>query len=778
MAGRRDALCAGFTRADLVRLCDKAWTDVGGAEGILERLEVSVERAANSPGHEVDRGGGNRGGTLWTFRPPFPPDTHAFFEYRDENATLGRSVVFLGSGDADAARSAGREFVEVLLAMAGIRLHIDVLCCDRAWEQVGMTNLCHAWLHVRDHGAFDRACAPEERDRIEGWIEAHARLLLRDKDRPRWASFRPYDNQEIGIGCLIAEAQVLAERDPGLAAELTALADERVIGWPEKSGNADDTLFYTPVWAKAMYLYATYRPRPEWLATPNCRNTFESFLQQHTPFGMSPEYSQPYPTTCPDMMALGAHLFGNGRYKWMAERMLAYRLEHRPGKTRQTLDRIRAPDGTDWMTDVVRDRCGQYDLVWEGRTSTLFHLWLFWDDGLAAERPSRGSGVLYKTAGSTQSRDPKSGFGDPGPSLPDKIVLREGWDEDSLFALLNVRGNCESPVRRTYCHAHRYPGTNELISIVWGEPFAGPVFAEACTGEFEPRDERIQRRWLNAFWVREKGSWPDSQDIRDEPSGAEVAFFNALPSADLCRTVLSGYRQWTHERTCVLVRGTCLVVFDHCHGPEREVGVRWHLKGEPERLESGAVLAVNGRRLGVFCPLAGTHHLLELRANQDAMPFYEHKADLDLDLLASGSRVGFATVFYPQRPGCGPADISAVRVTTADGDEAHPLAAAVRVGGCLVGTCTNAYPAEYGYEEIRTDAVAFVLQRSEAGLRIEFVEGRTFQLPATVKRAFVDGEPVAATRRGDGSYVELAAPTSGTLDTDSQEEPGGQGRSL
>lgn len=754
-----------YARKDIVALCARACEEVGGVPGITDRLERSVDRAMNSPGHTLERGGGDRGGTLWTWRPPFKPDEPPFFEYRDENAALAFAVLFLDGPPAQRVES-GRAFIAVLRKMADIRLHIDVLACDRAWEQTGMTNLCHAWRCVREHEAFPEVCMDDDRKRVEGWMSEHARLMLRDRDAQRWASFRPYDNQEIGVGCLVAEAQVLADTDPELSSALMDLADQRVIGWPEKSGNADDTLFYSSVWSRALYLYASCRGHTDWFRSVNCRNTFEAFLQQQPASGPPTVYNQPYVAPCPDHLALGAHLFHDGRYKWMAERMLTYRVEKREELTRHVLEETRDLKGDAWLARTVRERAGNYDLIWEGRTSNLFHLWLFWDDDLEPQKPSDGSCVLYKTLGATQGRDPANAFGEPGPSLADKIVLRDGWEEDSLFALLNVQGRSESPLRQA--EAHRYPGTNEVISVVFGEPFAIHAVADPQTGAFEPRDEAIQRRWLNALWLREDGRWLASDKIRHEPFQAEVAFFESLKRADFCRTVMPPYQGWTQERTCILVRGECLAVFDHCSGPERDVGVLWHLKGEREDLPNGVDLRLGDRRMSVFWPLAGTRHAAEVRENCDAPPFYEYKASLDVALTERGERAAFATLFRPNR-GRGVPEVREVVVKTVDGDDAYPLAMGIALKGeeeCLLGARTRVYPSQYLYEGMRIDAEAFVMWRKTERMSIDFVNGRSFRLPDIGGNVRMNGQSLAAecfSRLSGSLVVELPGSSSGTL---------------
>lgn len=349
-----------------------------------------------------------------------------------------------------------------------------------------------------------------------------------------------------------------------------------------------DTLSYTPVWARAIYLYAIHRGRPDWLANPNCRATFESFLQQ---------------------------------------------------------------------------------------------------------QPASGPATLY-------------------------VVQSHGM---------------------------------------------------ACTGQYEPRDQGLHRPWLNGFWVRQDGRWLECQD-KIEPYFSEVAFLRTLPaspSVDACRAVLRDYHGWTNERTCLLVHGAGLAVFDYCCGPEQEVGVRWHLKGSAEVQPGCTALKLRDRRLAVMYPFADNGHTASVEANRDAVPFYQTKASWNLDLIANGGHTGFLTVFWPDRGHGWPA-VRAVGARTVDGVSAFPFAMAADCGGGLmIGSRTGRYSSAYVYDWLGTDAEVFAATWDDRGMEISFVNGRTFCLPAcAADDVRLDGRPIAAGRMWhtqSGLTIELDAPATGTL---------------
>ena len=708
-----------YTRADIMKLAERIYAEAGGKMRLIERIcNYKKVTSVDGPIHNyyyVDKN---------------------VFDYGDLNATLGRAALFLHGKEN--ALSAGEDFIEILCILADEGYLIDYTFCDKAFDGFTFQLLLHTWLIVKQSESFERVCEAAEKEKIEDWLYKRAKLMYRDKDAETWATFRPYDNQEIGVGACILAAELFRERDSELALGLTQLADSRHLGWETKNGNPDDTLFYTPILAKVLYFYAKYRPRPELLASENCRQVFEGMLQQQPGAGIFTQYNWTQYGTAPEMMAMGANLFRDGRYKWLANLFLYERIEKRNERMQHTvrkltpdnLDALITGDNADELRKIVAEeltRKNRYDHVWEGLADNIFHLWYFWDDSIEPVMPQDGSMVLEKSAG--QGRWPY----DPEPALPDKLVIRSGWKESDLFAIFNLWGGQNSPSSKTV--SHRYPASNELISLVCGEQFVVPNTDQAT------RDVFIHRSELNAFNLRRDGKWISSPLVMYNPEGrtfgiyptledtynSEVRYFESYPSADSAKCTLYEYYGWVNERTIMHCKGEFLAVFDQSFGPTpEEGGVRWHLKGDViKRTEDSMTLNLLQSKLKLMYPHDPDWFVIEENKNERAIAVYQHQADIDLDFVATGRRMGFVTVFCPESSAVEAAKV--VKVTCA-GHPAHPNAIGVVLDRKLLGSRLGMYRDEYDYDGIKTDAGSFIFEPVNNGCRITVFDAKTLRI--------------------------------------------------
>lgn len=741
-----------YTRLDIQALAKQLFNEAGGLDTILGRI------------------------AHFKIVPSLPGTIHNYyyvnkqvFDYSDLNATLGQAVLFLAGGDG--ALDSGRAYIKLYLVLAEIGYLIDYHFCDRAFDGYALSLLVHAWIHVKSAGAFGQICAKEDAQLIEDWFYRRAQLMWRDRDGATWATFRPYDNQEIGIGAVTLLAELFKARDPELAKGFHALSDARLVGFEKKNGNLDDTLFYTPVFTKVMWYYAFYRNRDDLLSLPNCRGVFEGMLRQHGGTGIFTLYNWTQPGAAADMMALGAYLFSDGRYKWLANRFIQERLETRNKRAAfsqrhfsqsQVKQALAAPDDAELQEVVLEEmsRVNRYDHVWEGLTDNVFHLWLFWDDALAPVRPDDKSAVLEKTAG--QGRWPFN----PEPVLPDKVVLREGYQANDMVALVNLWGGQNSPKARTV--SHRYPAANEIISLVRGEQFLVQNIDQVT------RDIYIHRKWLNAFSLKRGEEWLNAAMIGERQFGvypaidmcnAYVQFFGAFPSADAIKSTLYSYHGWTNERTVMLVKERCLIVIDQCFGPQAETGgVRWHLQGDKlMQTENGLTLGILEHDLSVAWLCDGEINWSELHPNLRLIPIYQHHADWDLDLMASGREMGFITLFGNKQ------QISnAMRIpVTCSGSPAHPYGMGLKLNDTLIGTRMMQYTDEYDYDGLQTDAGAFIFSKEGLKAELTFFSAKTFRIPfPSFTTLCVDGltEKEVAYEYRDGLLtLHFAATVSGAI---------------
>ncbi|MDR2552257.1 MAG: hypothetical protein LBD31_03705, partial [Treponema sp.] len=701
-------------------------TDRNYSRGDIEALARQLVEEAGGKKRLTER--------IYNFRtvPAFPGTIHNYyyvhqdvFDYSDLNAVLGRAALFL-SGDHEA----GTDYIELLHSLADVGYLIDYCFCDRAFDGYTLALLVHSWLIVKADPLFSRMGYDKEKEKIEDWFYARAQLMWRDRDSPAWKTYRPYDNQEIGIGVCTVLAELFKDRDPALTENFHALSDSRLVGWEKKNGNLDDTLFYTPVFCKVMWFYAHYRGREDLLRLENCRASFENVLQQQPGNGIFMLYNWTQYGSAADMMALGASLFQDGRYKWMACRFIQERLEKRNRRQRYACRNITTeslaaeygPEGNKELEVVIAEelsRGDRYDHVWEGLTDNIFHLWYFWDDSLPPERPRNYGIALEKTAG--QGRWPH----DPEPVLPDKVVFREGWAENDLFMIMNLWGGQNSPAGETV--SHRYPASNEIISLVCGEQFLTQNINQIT------RDVHIHRRELNAFCLKKNREWLNAAQNGEGTFGvypalnlynAELRFFAAFPEVEASKSTLYDYHGWTNERTILYRRGRYAAVFDQCFGPaEAEGGVRWHLQGETaERSADSFALRLLESKIRVHYPHREGWFSVEENPNRRNIAVYQHHADIDLDLISRGSRMGFVTLFSHSAA----INETALAVdVSCNAHPAYPAAMGVRMGKDLIGVRLGQFRDDYNYDGFKTDAESFVYNQEEG--KLIFAGARLFR---------------------------------------------------
>ncbi|GHT64347.1 hypothetical protein FACS1894110_03810 [Spirochaetia bacterium] len=702
-----------YSHKDIEALAGQLFEEAGGKKRIIERIR--------------------------NFRivPPFPGAIHNYyyvhkdvFDYADLNALLGRAALFL-SGDA----GAGEDYIELLGELADVGYLIDYCFCDRAFDGYALALLVHSWIIVKAHPSFSRTGQNGDKEKIENWFYARAQLMWRDRDEPTWKTYRPYDNQEIGIGACTVLAELFKHRDPALAENFHKLSDSRLVGWEKKNGNLDDTLFYTPIFCTVMWFYAHYRGREDLLRLENCRAAFENMLQQQPGNGIFTLYNWTQYGSAAGMMALGSHIFRDGRYKWMACRFIQERLEKRNRRqqyacrniTKESLAAECGSGDANELEEVISEELShgnRYDHVWEGLTDNIFHLWYFWDDSLPSLRPHNYGMALEKTAG--QGRWPY----DPEPVLPDKVVFREGWGENDLFMIVNLWGGQNSPAGETV--SHRYPASNEIISLVCGEQFLVQNINQVT------RDVFIHRRELNAFSLKKNGEWLNAAKEGEGKVGvypklkifnAELRFFNSFPEAEASKSTLYDYHGWTNERTILHRKGRYIAVFDQCFGPdEAEGGVRWHLQGEAiQRSGDSLTLKLLDSKIRVHYPHKEDWFSAEENPNSRNIAVYQHHADIDLDLLSRGRRMGFVTIFsHGEAMGD-----TAQTVDVSYGDHpAYPVAMGIRMGRDLIGSRLGQFRDDYDYDGFKTDAEAFIYNQDEGMLVFSGARLFRFELPA------------------------------------------------
>lgn len=419
-----------------------------------------------------------------------------------------------------------------------------------------------AYYYPRVRARFPDLFSEQDVDRLERWFAAINRRSMTTEwvDVLYAVAFSKwpeglYENQESGAGLLaLLEREGLA--DASLSAANRDYLDRNPRGWLERFRVTDDAVIYHPEWIYNAYFQYLYTGQ---LNEENARHAFDWMLLQALPDGAPLRYNHPTRRSWAGVAYLGAHLFREPRYLWLAGRAAEY-LERSDGFLFAQIG-VEAP------------------LAMDGHA------------------PRVGSCLLYGDSGLPNQR---------GPLAPDKIVLRDGWEHDSLYLLMNLR----------FTGWHRYKATGTL-SLVYRN---APLLAEVLEGEpfrWLPagrrlfRDKRIPRENLNGLVVEKTGMaaaiyWLTGLGgvwAQDPPHYAEVVAFETGADWDRAHIRLRGWRGWQHDRQISIQRTgrPRVVITDTVQGPPNgQAGLVWHLmdaEQDAEGFRLGSAAAMMTMRL-------------------------------------------------------------------------------------------------------------------------------------------------------------------------------------
>ena len=344
----------------------------------------------------------------------------------------------------------------------------------------------------------------------------------------------PYENQENGAGLLaLLESEGLAAPDLSPANQDYLERNRR--GWSTRFRNTDDAFIYQMAWINNAYFQSFHTGEAP---GNNVQHSFEWLLLQALPDGAPLRYNHPDLVSQASFAYLGAHLLEDPRYVWWAGRALA----NAPAQ-------------------------GKYPFAQPGAEHP---------SSLTGTSPTAGSCLLYGDSGLPNQA---------GPLAPDKLVLRDGWSENSTYVLLNLR----------FTGWHRYKATNTVTllyqhRLLAADELDGERFAWLPVGRSVFRDKRVPRENLNGLLVERSGMSAILSALtgvggpwaQDPPYYAEVVDFETNEARDWAQTRLANWRGWQHDRWIYLYHdGGPVVVVDQADGPPGSQGaLAWHLTGE------------------------------------------------------------------------------------------------------------------------------------------------------------------------------------------------------
>ncbi len=338
----------------------------------------------------------------------------------------------------------------------------------------------------------------------------------------------PYENQENGAG-LLALLQATGYAAPELAALNQDYLARNQRGWDARFRNTDDAIIYQPEWIENAFFQSLLTGNER---RDNAKLAFEWLLLQALPDGSALRYNFPNGASLAPIAYLGASLLGDGRYIWLSGKALAD-VESRGGY-------LFAQPGVDQAVDL------------QGRA------------------PGVGSCLLYGDSGLPNQA---------GPLAPDKIVFRDGWNDDAAYMLLNLR----------FTGWHRYNGTNTITLLhrtdsLVGDGAAGQPFGWLPVGRSLFRDKRIPRENLSGLLIERSGMSAVLYAIdgiggpwaQDPPYYAWVEQFKTSATMDTSTTVLGDWHGWQHFRSIYFYHGGPIVVIDRARGPVgQRAGLMW-----------------------------------------------------------------------------------------------------------------------------------------------------------------------------------------------------------
>lgn len=393
------------------------------------------------------------------------------------------------------------------------------------------------YYYIRVRQAFSGLFAPTEAEALQEWFAAINRraLTVEPVDWMYALAFSknpqgPYANQDIGPGLLaLLESSQLS--DPALSDRNRAYLEAEPRGWASAFRNTDDSIAYQQAWDANAWLQSRYNPA---FSSENRRMAFDWLLRLALPDGSLFNINPYSGFSMASAAHLGASLLEEPDLLWLEGRALEWLVTHGGSETASIGD----------------------DLPVQGDAPT----------------PGIGSCLLYGSSGLPDQ---------PGPLAPDKIVLRDGWEDDSQYVLLNLR----------FTGWHRYKATNSISLIYRNAPLAmettaGREYGWLPIGRQQFRDKRIPRENLNSLSVPVQGfqsvdrllAGLRSRWAQDPPYYATVSRFETGPAGDTSVTRIRGWHGWDYIRTIQLFPRGPILIHDRATGPQsQQASLFWHL---------------------------------------------------------------------------------------------------------------------------------------------------------------------------------------------------------
>jgi hypothetical protein len=357
-----------------------------------------------------------------------------------------------------------------------------------------------------------------------------------------------YLNQDIGAG-LYAILNQLDATSSDFREKNQAFLTKNLRGWEQGFRVMDDALSYQSVWITNSYFQALLA---EDEINKNTFNSFDWILAQALPDVGLQTYNFPEKTSIGPISLFGSLLLEDPNLLWLANKSL------------ETL----GPNYSYYTQPGAEQKIS---------------------NPLIAEKPRIGSCLIYGNSGLPEQR---------GPLTPDKIILRNGWENNDFYIMLNLR----------FSGWHRYKATNGISLIYAGTPLIEEQYTQGTIpwlpiGRALVRDKRIPIEQLNTLLIPRTGldavlntlnNWfgPYSQD---PPYYANIDKFITTEDFDYSKTHVNDWHNWRFTREIYLYNDGFAIIFDEAETESKKSAeIRWHLSADFSKIEDNRFQSANG----------------------------------------------------------------------------------------------------------------------------------------------------------------------------------------
>jgi len=374
--------------------------------------------------------------------------------------------------------------------------------------------------------AFPNLFTSQEEQLIRGWFQQINRRAM----TVEWVDWLyaiafakipegPYENQENGAG-LLSLLEAYGYSDPALSTANLAYLNSREFGWDYRFRNNDDVLGYQVEWLTNAYFHSLYKPD---VNQENQKRSYQWLIMQALPDGAPYDYNLPYPTSLASIAYQGAVLLQDPNLLWIAGRALEFLAKNNLY--------LSALPGTEKPIPAM-----------------------------IGKSPSVGSCVIFSESGLPNQKSKYA---------PDKLIVRDGWNPDSTFLLMNLR----------FTGWHRYKATNTIVLLYHNHSLIRENIQKETSlilpkGRSLLRDKRILRENLNGLsvgrenldQVLQKITSIGSQWAQDPPYYVSEIKFSDNNHCIYTKITLEGWHGWNHTREIYLYQGKALILLDHAIG--------------------------------------------------------------------------------------------------------------------------------------------------------------------------------------------------------------------